>query len=305
MSKPIQPVDVAILGSGPAGMQAALVLSRTRKRIVVFDDPAPPRNGASHGVHNFLGLDGLLPAEIREVAWKQIGTYQSAVLLKERVLSVSRSEGGSFRLTGADGTEFEAARVVLAFGFQDVYPDVPGFAKCWGSTIIQCPFCDGYENRDRIWGIVPSSELQACRLPRMAQNWTRQIKVIVPPDMEIEPSCHVEFEALGITIHTGPIRRIHHTDGMVRAVTLDSGDRVEVGTLVWTPSETPVPLIESLVDDLGLAVDESGYIETDETMRTNVNGVWAAGDVQGSGGGLEAAFTGGTAASDIVRAWYQ
>jgi len=305
MNKPIQQADVAILGGGPAGMQAALVLSRTRKRIVVFDDPAPPRNGASHGVHNFLGLDGLLPAEIREVAWKQIRAYESALLLSERIAAVSRSEAGSFMLTGSDGTELEAARVVVAFGYQDVYPDVPGFAECWASTIIQCPFCDGYENRDRIWGVVPSSEQQLCRLPKMAQNWTRQIKVIVPPDMEIEPSCHAEFEALGIAIHAGPIRRVHHTDGMVRAVTLDSGDRVNVGTLVWTPPEAPAPLIQNLVDNLGLVLDESGYIETDETMQTNVKGLWAAGDVQGSGGGLDAAFTGGTAASDIVRDWFQ
>ena len=78
--------DITILGSGPAGMQAALVTSRTRKKIVVFDDPKPPRNGASHGVHNFLGLENLLPAEIRETAWKQIDEYHSAELRKERVL---------------------------------------------------------------------------------------------------------------------------------------------------------------------------------------------------------------------------
>jgi thioredoxin reductase len=74
----VEEIDVAILGGGPAGLQAALVLSRTRKKIIVFDAPEPPRNAASHGVHNFLGLDGLLSIDIREIAWKQIDKYDSA-----------------------------------------------------------------------------------------------------------------------------------------------------------------------------------------------------------------------------------
>ncbi|MBL8165572.1 MAG: NAD(P)/FAD-dependent oxidoreductase, partial [Anaerolineae bacterium] len=74
------PYDVAIIGGGPAGLQAALMLARTRRRVLVFDSPEPPRNAASHGVHNFVGLDGLLPAEIREQAWKQIAVYNSAEL---------------------------------------------------------------------------------------------------------------------------------------------------------------------------------------------------------------------------------
>ena len=286
-------------------MQAALVLSRTRKKIVVFDDPAPPRNRASHGVHNFLGLDGLLPAEIREIAWRQIDAYANAVLLTERIVAVSRSEDGSFMLTGADGTELEAAKVVLAVGYHDVHPEVPGFTECWADTVIQCPFCDGYENRDRIWGIVPSSERQLRGFPKMAQNWTRQIKVFLPPGMEVEPSYRAELTALGITIHVGSIRRIHHTDGKVEAVTLESGDQVDVGTLLWIPLEAPAPLIQNLVENLGLALDESGYVETDETMRTNVEGLWAAGDVQGSSGALDAAFAGGMAAFYIAREWYQ
>ena len=305
MNTPIQHADVAILGGGPAGMQAALVLSRTRKTIVVCDDPDPPRNRASHGVHNFLGLDGLLPAEIREIAWRQIDAYASAALLTERIVAVSRSEDGSFMLNGADGTEFEAAKVVLAVGYHDVHPDVPGFAECWADTVIQCPFCDGYENRDRIWGIVPSSERQLRGFPKMAQNWTRQIKVISPPGIEIEPSYRAELTALGITLHVGPICRIHHTDGKVEAVTLESGDRVSVGTLLWIPPEASTPLLENLVENLGLALDESGYVETDDNMRTNVKGLWAAGDVQGSSGGLDAASAGGKAAFDIVREWYQ
>ncbi|NDJ51469.1 MAG: NAD(P)/FAD-dependent oxidoreductase, partial [Chloroflexi bacterium] len=129
--------DVAIVGGGPAGLQAALILARTRKRLIVFDSPEPPRNGASHGVHNFIGLDGLLPSEIREQAWEQIAVYNSAELRTERIVDVQAHEVG-FALIGEAGTSVSAGHVVLALGYRDVYPDVPGFRECWGASIIAC-----------------------------------------------------------------------------------------------------------------------------------------------------------------------
>ncbi|MEO1166660.1 MAG: FAD-binding protein, partial [Chloroflexota bacterium] len=95
--------DIAIVGGGPAGLQATLILARTRKKIIVFDAPESPRNGASHGVHNFVGLDGLLPSEIREQAWQQINVYDSAELCVERVMDVQAHESG-FAVSGEAGT---------------------------------------------------------------------------------------------------------------------------------------------------------------------------------------------------------
>ena len=124
--------DVAIIGSGPAGMQAALVLARTGKKILVFDDPQPPRNAASHGVHNFLGVDGLPPAEIRRIAWKQIDRYKSAQLRSQRIIDISRHTNGDFSVTNEEGDKVIARHVILAFGYHDIHPDIPGFAECLG-----------------------------------------------------------------------------------------------------------------------------------------------------------------------------
>ncbi len=214
--------DVAILGGGPAGLQAALVLSRTRKKIMVFDDPEPPRNAASHGVHNFLGLDGLLPADIRKIAWQQIDKYASAELRKKKIVSVRKNEDGLFLVTDDSGTSIKARKVILAFGYHDVYPGIPGFVECWADTIIPCPFCDGYENRDRIWGVVVSSKTELERFPKMVQNWTQKIKVFIPSDMEITASYQDELSRLGITIHRGSIKNVNHTGAKVESVSLDS-----------------------------------------------------------------------------------
>ena len=104
MSEPKKIFDVAVIGSGPGGMQATLVLARTRKKIVVFDDPRPPRNAASQGVHNFLGLDGFLPSEIRRIAWEQIDCYDSAELRHERIVDIRQHDSGATHKRMAEGS---------------------------------------------------------------------------------------------------------------------------------------------------------------------------------------------------------
>ena len=298
-------IDVAILGGGPAGLQAALVLSRTRKTIIVFDDTEPPRNAASHGVHNFLGLDGLLPADIRKVAWQQIDKYASAELRKKEIVNVSKN-GDGFLVTDDNGSTIKARKVILAFGYHDVYPDIPGFIECWADSIIPCPFCDGYENRDRTWGIVITSKSDLKRFPKMAQNWTQEIKVFLSPDLEISSSYEDELSRIGIVIHRGNITKVNHSDKKVQSVSLDSGEQVEVNTLFWIPPRRPSALVQRLVENLGLEIDEQANIKTDEMRQTNVKGLYAAGDIRGllPIGALAAAYDGGMAATSIVRGWY-
>ena len=304
MTSPSNVFDIVIVGNGPAGMQAALVLARTRKKVVVFDDPRPPRNAASHGVHNFLGLDGLPPAEIRRIAWEQIDRYKSAELRNERVVDIRHDNNDDFLVTSDEGNKVTARHVILAFGYHDVHPDIPGFAECWGDTIIPCPFCDGFENRDRIWGIVGSSADEISRFPLMAQNWTSNIKVILAAAAELDSAYEVQLNELGIPIHGGNITEVHHDDGKVHTVTLHSGEQVNVGTLLWTPPEKPSLLVQNLVDNLGLQLNENGYVAANEMQQTNIDRLWAAGDVQGWTGAIESANAGGMAAFFIVHGWH-
>jgi thioredoxin reductase len=303
-----QIIDIAILGGGPAGLQAALVLSRTRKKIIVFDDPEPPRNAASHGVHNFLGLDGLLPADIRKTAWQQIDKYSSAQLRKKKIVNVNKDEDGTFVIEDDDATSIKAKKVILAVGYHDVYPDIPGFVECWADTIISCPFCDGYENRDRTWGVVVNSKMELERFPKMVQNWTSKIKVFIPSDLDIKSSSYLdELSKLGILVYRGAITNVNHTDSKVQSVSLDSGERIEVDTLYWVPSKRLSPLIQKLVENVSLELDRQGNnVQTDDMRQTNVKGLYAAGDVRGSIpiGALAAAYDGGIAATSIVREWY-
>ncbi len=299
-------IDVAIIGGGPAGLQAALVLARTRKRVVVFDAPSPPRNAASHGVHNFVGLDGLLPQQIRDRAWEQIDVYDSARLVRAAVRAVTRGtdENGDGFVVRTDDAVYRAAHVVLACGYRDVHPDIDGFAECWADTIIPCPFCDGFENRDRRWGIVPSMTHELDMFPSMVRNWTEDRIVIAPRDFPVSDAQRQHLDALGVELYVGDIVGIEHDGGKLRNVTLDSDDVVDVGTLLLTPDEEPARLVTQLVESLGLELDEHGYVAVGSDQQTNVAGLWAAGDVQGWMGGIESANAGGMAASMIVAGWY-
>ena len=302
----VEEIDIAILGGGPAGLQAALVLSRTRKKIIVFDTPEPPRNTASHGVHNFLGLDGLLPMDIRKIAWKQIDKYNSAELRKEKIINVIKEKDEKFVITSDNERSIRAKKVILAVGYYDVYPDIPGFIECWGDTIISCPFCDGYENRDRIWGIIANSKMQLDLFPKIVQNWTSKFKVLVSPNIKIESSYQNEWSKLNISVYRGIITKINHSSTKVESVSLESGENIPVDTLLWIPQVKPIQLIQRLIENFGLELNEQGYIKTDEKLRTNVKGLYAAGDVKGSSpiGALAAAYNGGIAATSIVHEWF-
>lgn len=302
---PNNPYDVAIIGGGPAGLQAALVLARTRKHIIVFDDPQPPRNNASHGVHNLLGLDGMPPAEIRAIAWKQIDVYQSAELRHEQIANIEKADHDDFCVTGDKGTSIRAKHVILAFGYRDIHPTIPGFAECWADTIIPCPYCDGYENRDRVWGVVAASARDANHFPKLAYNWTSDIKLLLQPGVSLDSAYEANLTASGISVHRGEITYIHHTGGKVEGVSLDTGGKIEVGTLLWAPPKQPVPLIHTLVENLGLEVDGEGYVKTNSLQQTNINGLWAAGDVQNGRWALDATCTGGKVAQTIIKDWYQ
>lgn len=302
----VEEIDIAILGGGPAGLQAALVLSRTRKKIIVFDTPEPPRNTASHGVHNFLGLDGLLPMDIRKIAWKQIDKYNSAELRKEKIINVIKEKDEKFVITSDNERSIRAKKVILAVGYYDVYPDIPGFIECWGDTIISCPFCDGYENRDRVWGIIANSKMQLDLFPKIVQNWTSKIKVLISPNIKIESSYQNEWSKLNISVYRGIITKVNHSRTKVESVSLESGENIPVDTLLWIPQVKPIQLIQRLIENFGLELNEQGYIKTDEKLRTNVKGLYAAGDVKGSSpiGALAAAYNGGIAATSIVHEWY-
>ena len=138
--------DAIIVGAGPAGLSAALILGRCRRRVLIFDD-GKPRNEASHALHGFLTRDGIQPAELLRIAREQLEPYNVAIK-RTHVLNVNRMEYG-FEVILGDGSHLHARKVLLATGLIDRIPKIEGLEPLYGTSVFHCPFCDGWEVRDQ------------------------------------------------------------------------------------------------------------------------------------------------------------
>src|SRR5690348_2425256 len=147
--------DVAVVGGGAAGLSAALVLTRARRRVAVID-AGEPRNGPASAMHGFLSCDGTAPGDLLARGRDEVTTY-GGHLLAGTVTDVRPREGDGFALTLADGTALGARRVLVTTGLRDEIPDIPGLRERWGRDVLHCPYCHGYEVRDQPLGVLGGS----------------------------------------------------------------------------------------------------------------------------------------------------
>lgn len=264
--------DVVILGGGPAGLSAALTLGRACKRVVVCNAGAP-RNAAAAHLHNFVTRDGTPPAEFRRIAREQLAPYDVAVR-EARVVAIEGAPD-AFRARLDDGQEIAARRVLLATGMIDEAPALPGFAELWGKAVFQCPYCHGWELRGLAFGFLPRGPAML-EFGLFLQGWSPDVVAFTQGAFEVPQEQRARLEAAGVVIEERPIARlVPGADATLEAVELADGARVARGALFSWPVQRQAPVVEAL----GLAMDEQGFVKVDEQRRTSRAGVWAAGDL--------------------------
>jgi thioredoxin reductase len=264
--------DCVVVGGGAAGLSAALVLGRARRRALVLD-AGEQSNRPAHGIGGLLGHDGLPPAELYARGRAQLAAYPSVEVRDLRVTGGSR-EDDRFVLSTADGAVVHAARVLLAPGMEYDAPDLPGAAELWGEAVFHCPYCHGWEVRDRALAVLgnPHAAYRALLL----RGWTADVVLLTDGPAELDADERTRLERAGVPVDERPVAGVRGRDGALEAVLFaDGAELPRDGLLV------PAPLRQrsSLATDLGAELTERGTVDVDSFGQTTVPGLYAAGDV--------------------------
>ena len=265
--------ECAIIGGGPAGLNAALLLGRARRKILLFDDDKP-RNAVTQHSHGFITRDGVSPAEFRAIGRQELAQYPSVEIHSTRVETVVK-QGTAFELVASSGEKFEAANIMLATGIQEILPAVEGIHDYYGKSLFNCPYCDGWELRDKPLVVIAENGMAAFHVPKVLYNWSHDIVVCTNGHAVLDEEQKLFLAKYGIRVIEEKIAALAGQDGQLERVVFENHPAIErSGGLVAVQWKQAT----SIGQDLGCETNTLGGIATDELGRTNIKGVYAAGD---------------------------
>ncbi|NOU64869.1 FAD-binding protein [Paenibacillus sp. LMG 31461] len=264
--------DCVIIGGGPAGLNAALVLGRARKNVLVIDEQRP-RNRVTRESHGFLTRDGIEPSEFRRIAIEQIRAYPSVDFVSDVAVSITGNDG-DFQVTTAQGERYQGKKVLFAIGKKDVPLDIDGLTEVYGKSAFVCPYCDGWELRDQPLVLIVNGA-KALHLAKMISGWTSRYTLCTNGPDGMSDTEKEELKQHNVPIYDSPIRSIVSKEGQVQHVELVDGTQLPCTGIFFGPK---LVIGSDLPQTIGCAMTEAGTVVVDQFGKTNVAGVYSAGD---------------------------
>jgi thioredoxin reductase len=287
--------DCIIVGAGPAGLNAALVLGRARRRVLVLDG-AEPRNYATHEMHGVLGHDGLDPADLRARGRTELGRYGVEVVTAE--VQTAGALDGAVRVTSSRGDDL-ARTVLIATGLLDELPDIPGFADVWGTTAHTCPYCDGFEHRDERLAVLAAGA-RGEHLAILLRQWSDDVVLLSNGAHGLDADQLARLNAVGIPIiETRVVALDSDEGGRLRRLRLDDGETLDRDALFFYVGWQ---LRNDVASRLGCRLHDDGSIAVDPSQATTVDRVYAAGNCADPKALVPAAAGSGATAAVAVNA---
>ncbi|MDQ7903949.1 NAD(P)/FAD-dependent oxidoreductase [Phytohabitans sp. ZYX-F-186] len=269
--------DVIVIGGGAAGLSGALALARARRAVAVVDAGAP-RNAPAAGVHNFLTRDGMSPAELVARGRAEVTRYGGTIV--DGTARGARRTGDGFEVDLHGGGRLAARRLLVASGLVDELPDVAGLRERWGRDVVHCPYCHGWEVRDRAIGVLGAGSVSAERA-LLFRQWSPDVVLFTHTAAPLTGEQAERLAARGVRVVEGPVAAVEVAGDQVSGVRLEDGTVVAREVVAVT---TRMVASSPVLADLGLKPVEhptgfgAAYPAADPTGRTDVPGVWVAGN---------------------------
>jgi len=264
--------DVIIIGGSYAGLSAAMALGRAGRQALVIDSGLPCNRQTPYS-HNFITQDGTAPAAIAALAKEQVLRYPTIRFISDTVTE-ARQQEGVFGITTTSGQQYAGHKLLFTTGIRDTMPSIPGFAECWGISVLHCPYCHGYEVKQQTTGILASGET-AFEFAKLILNWTPDLTVYTNGPSGFTPEQVARLAQHHIKVISSPVAHLTHQKGYIQSITFEDGSTSSLKALyARLPFTQHCPLPASL----GCDFNEMGLITVDGFQQTTVPGIYAAGD---------------------------
>jgi len=264
--------DCIIVGGGPAGLNAAIVLGRCRRKVLVFDTEQY-RNSRSHGIHNYLTRDGILPHDFLQICHKEIEKY-SVQKVSKRVINARKNEEGVFVVKDENGTMYYSKKLLIATGLFDTLPDIEGFRDFFGRSVFHCPYCDGWEVRDKKLGVYARNK-EGWELALALKTWSNNVTLYTDGRNKVKPKQKEYLNANEIPLITTPILKLHGENGQLQKIIFKNGEEKDCDALFFVNGYTQQC---NIAEAFGCEVNKKGVIITNRFSQTNIKGLYVAGD---------------------------
>ncbi len=264
--------EVIIVGAGPAGLSAAIILARACRTVLIFDS-GKPRNAATRHLHGFLTRDQIPPQELVAIARDDLKKYDT-VRIEEATVAGARCDSYGFEVTLSDGRKYHSRKLLIATGVVDNMPDLPGLKNMFGCTVFHCPFCDAWEFRQQTIATYGKGE-KGFGLSLEMLGWSKSIVLCTDGPTELDDEQSATLARNGITVRDEPVQLLEGSDGILERVVFKSGEPLQCRALFFTTGQHQA---SPLASALGCEFNEKGTVRTGRHESTTVPGLYVAGD---------------------------